>query len=259
MLYIVPHHSGHAADHYILPQIIHHLRVHRFVDLGTRLVESPDVFNHRRVDAQRPQELLEVQGVHGHSLNVADGERRHLAIPDAQQRSGSDDVIPTIDGQELQRGSGVRTALNLIKKQQGFAGDETAAGNREHDARHDAVHVIIALEDISIRTVFLKVQSNDMLIVLFAEFLNDIRLTYLTRPLQQQTLSLFPGFPSNQLIHNLALQHEAPPFHHFQYTVMQKSPGRKLHQCKKVPGLFGIPCKKVPGLSCIHFRIALSC
>ena len=98
-----------------------------------------------------------------------------------------------------------------------------------------------------------------MLIVLFAEFLNDIRLTYLTRPLQQQTLSLFPGFPSNQLIHNLALQHEAPPFHHFQYTVMQKSPGRKLRQCKKVPGLFCMVRKKVPGLSCITVEFPLSC
>ena len=98
------------------------------------LREAPEGCPGKREGAlfpESPAELLEVHGVHGEHVNVADGERSRPGNVDPEEASRRDDVILRgVRGEELEGGDSLVAVLDLVEEEQGVSRRDLAAEKR---------------------------------------------------------------------------------------------------------------------------------
>ena len=170
--------------------------------------------NNRNLNAISPQKLLKVQRVHiNYRLSAYRNRLRLLTVTlNAQQRAGTDHIIPTIITEKLQRGTSFGTILNLIQHKDGLSwledGFFTQKGRKHHD---DMIYFKRACENGGIVRILEKVEVDNMRIVLFGEVKYRVCFTTLSAAFNDQWLSIRSVLPLNQTKLNFSFQHEYPP------------------------------------------------
>ncbi len=185
------HHCGHAAYDEVLPHAAHHGRVHRLRHGFEPFVVVPERIERPIVIAERPEELLEVEGTHRNLPLVPYGQGwcvLELAVPHPQERTRAYDVAAPVLCEVLERGSCLRALLQLVEKEEGLAGDDVHARHEERDARVEVLRRQRPTEDLPVVGVLDEVELDETLVLRLPEAFDDERLADLASAVDEEAL-----------------------------------------------------------------------
>ena len=99
-------------------------------------------------------------------LLISDAVRLNLPIVDAHQRTGADDIISSVQLEELQGSGAIGARLQFIEEKEGIARHKLKLGVEQGDVFQDGIHLEPVVENVPIFLLLHKIDFNDMLIVL---------------------------------------------------------------------------------------------
>jgi len=163
------HDGRHTAEDHVLSEIFQHDVVFDVGEGSERDHVPVQILDLLGLVALRPQKFLEIHGVHFVVFLVANAVGFDLAVIDSHHRAGADDVIAAVGTEGFQGGGAVDALLQLVKKDEGFPGDEFQIGIFEGDILQNRIHLEAVVENILILLLQNKVDLDDMGIVVFCE------------------------------------------------------------------------------------------
>lgn len=126
------HRRRHPPEHHVAAEQPGYPAQHEGVDSPPLRYAGPQPGHGLRAHPERPEELFEVEAVHGYHVLVAHRYERvgesPPAIPlDAQEGAGRDHVVSPVGRELLQRAVRFRAFLYLVEEEQRLSGDDGPA------------------------------------------------------------------------------------------------------------------------------------
>ena len=156
------------------------------------------IFNEVIVIAFRPQEFLKIQREHFIISLIAHAVALNFPIIDAQHGAAADHIESAVDFEEFQRCGNFWKLLQFIKEYQCFALDKPFGRVHSGDVLDDIVCLISIRRDHFIFWFFHEVDGDHTLVIHISKPLDRLGFAYLSRPLDDQRLSVRVSFPFGQ-------------------------------------------------------------
>lgn len=198
----VAHGLGHAARHVIHLELLDE-RLEKSGGDGREAVDLGEICC-EVFFAARQQEFRERQRAHLQKVHLADGERGRACQSDAEQGTGTGDVIfRGVLMEILERIQRIRRFLDFIENDERVPRrHRLRAGHRQ--VRQDPPYIFGMGEEILVLWRFLEIEIRHMFVFRSAEFLQQPRLANLPQAFQDQRLAYRRGFPCPQAVEQQA-------------------------------------------------------
>ena len=170
-------------------------------------------------DAIGPEKLLEVKRIHIHNRLIPnrDGVFSKLLLGfflllftvtfHTEQRTCGYDIIPAVDLERFQCGSGIGAVLNLIENQACFVRYEFRFGHNCGEIHHHHIHLFRTGESSGFFRLECEVDVNNTFVVHLRKMLNNKGFSALPYSFYDQRFVVFCVLPFDEDILNLSLQH----------------------------------------------------